>query len=151
MLPIGIHKCNTKVKLEDIITEYNKDIKENNDEYKNNEYKDITGFGKLATKFSIAEYAICTGYDYWLKNKNWLNNKNVNSIRSPKELSDDDIKTLKEKKLEKTQFPELFKTSIFSSEFLFFRDNHAWYWVKCSKDEFNSYSNGQLLNLMKMK
>ena len=76
---------------------------------------------RIATNIFTAKYAICTTYMRKIKNQ-------INNTMYVKDLSKDDIDTIKKNNLKKLN-NKLFKCSGDSVSLYFYRTNHAWYWT----------------------
>ena len=80
----------------------------------------------VATRFNIIMYAICTLYN----NMNLIGIEKAKQL--PKILTEKEIEELVKHGLHETLSPQIFKIpkSNNSPELLFFRTNHAWYWME---------------------
>jgi len=91
----------------------------------------------IGTNINIIFYAIRTLY-----NKSYIND--INKAREPtRELSEDETKTLKNYRLQKTQIPNMYKCSYDNSSLvlLFYRTNHSWYYTTKNKKEIEKRIN----------
>jgi len=92
----------------------------------------------LATNFNIIDYAIRILY-----NKRYINN--IEKAKEPtRELSNDEMKELKMHGLKETKISNMYKCPYFerpSLVLLFYRTNHAWYYITVNKKEINKIDN----------
>jgi len=88
----------------------------------------------LATKFNVVNYAIRALY-----NKSYINS--IAKARAPtRELTEDEIKELKNHGLKKTESPNLYKCPYKNNSsqiLLFYRTNHAWYYTTRNNGKIN--------------